>query len=191
MSARLAAMARGDPAPGRKRHYLNVIDAGGRWNHRVEIVPEALGDPLAWAKPSLIFVNSMSDLFHESVAVHVIGKVFEIMNRADWHIYQILTKRSARLAELSPKLPWSRHIWQGVSVENRAYRCRIDDVRNCGAAVTFLSLEPLLGPLTGLDLRRIDWVIVGGESGPGARPMDPAWVRDLRSMCGSADPVLL
>ena len=142
--------------------------------------------PLRWKKPQRIFVNSMSDLFHQDVPVEFIGRVFEVMNRADWHEYQVLTKRSERLAELSRQLPWRPHIWMGVSVESGDYTFRIDDLRGTGAHVKFLSLEPLLGALPGLDLRGIDWVIVGGESGPGARAMDPQWVIDIREQCRAA-----
>jgi protein gp37 len=121
------------------------------------------------------------------VPVEYINRVFSVMRHADWHQYQILTKRSERLCELSPMLGWESHIWMGVSVENKQYTHRIDDLRKTGAAVKFLSLEPLLGPLRKLNLRGINWVIVGGESGPGARPMDPKWVTDLRDQCLKAD----
>jgi protein gp37 len=122
----------------------------------------------------------MSDLFHESVPAAYITKTFDVMERAAWHQYQILTKRSHRLRELSNSLKWAPHIWMGVSVENQDYTFRIDDLRRTAARVKFLSLEPLLGPLRNLDLRRIDWVIVGGESGPIARAVRPEWVADLR-----------
>jgi protein gp37 len=143
----------------------------------------ALELPLRWKAPQVIFVNSMSDLFHKSVPLDFVLKVFDVMNRADWHTYQVLTKRSDRLREASARLPWSPHIWMGVSVETEQYQARIDDLRETGAIVKFLSLEPLLGPLPNLDLKGIDWVIVGGESGPGARPMDPDWVRGIRNQC--------
>lgn len=143
----------------------------------------ALELPLRWKAPQVIFVNSMSDLFHKSVPLDFVLKVFDVMNRADWHTYQVLTKRSDQLREVSARLPWSPHIWMGVSVETEQYQARIDDLRETGAIVKFLSLEPLLGPLPNLDLKGIDWVIVGGESGPGARPMDPDWVRDIRNQC--------
>jgi protein gp37 len=146
----------------------------------------ALELPLRWKKPQTIFVNSMSDLFHKAVPVEFILKAFDVMGRADWHRYQILTKRSERLRELSPLLPWKPHIWMGVSVENLEYVHRIERLRETGAHVKFLSLEPLLGPLPGLNLRGIDWVIAGGESGPGARPMDPAWVCEIRDQCRRA-----
>jgi protein gp37 len=130
-----------------------------------------------------VFVNSMSDLFHEEVPVGYIKKVFDVMRRAHWHQYQVLTKRSERLREIAPQLAWEPQIWMGVSVENEDYLYRIDDLRQTGAVVKFLSLEPLLGPLPGLNLRGIDWVIVGGESGPGARHMHPDWVCEIRDRC--------
>ena len=143
----------------------------------------AVGLPLKWKKPQTIFVNSMSDLFHRAVPDEFILKIFDVMCRANWHRYQILTKRSDRLLELSPRLPWKSHIWMGVSVESLDYAFRIEHLRKTGAFIKFLSLEPLLGPLPGLNLERIDWVIVGGESGPAARPMDPAWVLEIRDQC--------
>lgn len=152
----------------------------------VALHEHALELPLRWRKPQTIFVNSMSDLFHEKVPTDFILKVFDVMCRADWHCFQILTKRSARLRELAPRLDWPAHVWMGVSVETQDYVCRIDDLRQVPAAVRFLSLEPLLGPLTHLDLDGIDWVIVGGESGPGARPMMECWVRDVRDQCRDA-----
>ncbi|MBI2061023.1 MAG: phage Gp37/Gp68 family protein [Nitrospirae bacterium] len=144
---------------------------------------DALGLPLRWKMPQTIFVNSMSDLFHQDVPVAFIQKVFDAMRRASWHRFQILTKRSRRLLELSPDLPWSPNIWMGVSVEKSSYGFRVDHLRRTGAHTKFLSLEPLLGPFPALDLEAIDWVIVGGESGPGARPMDPAWVIEVRDQC--------
>jgi protein gp37 len=146
----------------------------------------ALELPLGWKKPQTIFVNSMSDLFHKQVPVEFILRTFDVMCRADWHRYQILTKRSNRLVDLSPWLPWKPHMWMGVSVENQRHVFRIDHLRQTGAAVKFLSLEPLLGPLATLNLEGIDWVIVGGESGPGARPMDPGWALEIRDQCQAA-----
>lgn len=143
----------------------------------------ALHLPLQWKKPQIIFVNSMSDLFHKDVPTEFARRVFEVMQRANWHQFQILTKRSNRLLELDPILPWTEHIWMGVSVENQDYTFRIDHLRKTRAKIKFLSLEPLLGPLQNLDLNGIDWVIVGGESGPGARPMNPSWVVDIRNQC--------
>ncbi|MFA4835087.1 MAG: phage Gp37/Gp68 family protein [Dehalococcoidia bacterium] len=147
---------------------------------------QALIIPLKWKKPQAIFVNSMSDLFHEEASDEFILRVFQIMRRADWHRFQILTKRAERLLELDPLLKWSPNIWMGVTVENSDYAPRIDCLRQTGARIKFLSLEPLLGPLPNVDLERIDWVIVGGESGPGARPMHPSWVTDIRDQCQRA-----
>jgi protein gp37 len=142
-----------------------------------------LNTPLHWKTPRTIFVNSMSDLFHEEVPLTFIKRVFDVMRRAHWHRFQILTKRSDRLFDLDPQLKWMPNIWMGVSVENEDYAYRIDDLRKTGAYIKFLSLEPLLGPLDQLHLEGINWVIVGGESGPGARPMDPSWVTDIRDQC--------
>ena len=139
--------------------------------------------PIRWRRPRRIFVNSMSDLFHARVPEEFIQRVFAVMRKADWHEYQILTKRSERLAELHHSLPWAPHIWMGVSVENARFAYRIDHLRMTDARVKFLSLEPLLGPLPTLDLGGIHWVIVGGESGPRARPMERSWVLDIRDQC--------
>ena len=139
--------------------------------------------PLSWKRPKAIFVNSMSDLFHQAIPVEFIQRVFEVMRRADWHQYQLLTKRSERLLKLDSHLSWLPHIWMGVSVENEDYAFRIDHLRQTHAHTKFLSLEPLLGPFPNLDLAGIDWVIVGGESGPGARPMKREWVTTIRDQC--------
>jgi len=163
------------------------LKAMGQRNYRrgfeVSVHARTLGMPLQWRKPQTIFVNSMSDLFHEEVPLDFILRVFETMHRADWHRYQILTKRARRLEEVDAQLPWADHIWMGVTVENADCTFRIDHLRNTGARVKFLSLEPLLGPIPDLDLRGIDWVIVGGESGPGARPMRPEWATGIRDQC--------
>jgi len=143
----------------------------------------ALELPLHWKKPQTIFVNSMSDLFHEDVPTDFILQAFDVMHRARWHKYQILTKRSDRLLELDPYLTWEPHIWMGVSVENKDHIFRIDHLRQTHSLIKFLSLEPLLGPLQRLNLKGIDWVIVGGESGHQARPMDASWVVDIRNQC--------
>jgi protein gp37 len=143
--------------------------------------------PLKWIKPHRIFVNSMSDLFHKQVPVDFIQKIFDVMRRADWHEYQILTKRSDRLLELDSILEWKTNIWMGVSVENQDYTFRIDQLRQTHAQTKFLSLEPLLGPIHTLNLEGIDWVIVGGESGPGARKMDSDWVIEIRKHCQDAN----
>ena len=153
---------------------------------RLTIHEHALDLPLGWRKPQVIFVNSMSDLFHEDVPLDFIRRVFDVMQRADWHQFQVLTKRSRRLADLAPLLPWPENVWMGVTVESAECVHRIDDLRFVPATVKFLSLEPLLGPLPGIGLEDVDWVIVGGESGPGARPMAEAWALDLRDQCCQA-----
>ncbi len=145
--------------------------------------PHMLDLPLRWRKPRTIFVNSMSDLFHRDVPLDYIQRVFDVMRRAHWHCFQVLTKRSERLAEVDSALDWAPNIWMGVSVESDPYRSRIDDLRGTGAVIKFLSLEPLIGPLPDLGLDGMDWVIVGGESGPRARPMDAAWALDLCNQC--------
>ncbi len=145
--------------------------------------PDRLTLPLQWPEPRRIFVNSMSDLYHERVPLGFITAVFDTMVQARWHTFQILTKRATRLAQLGPTLPWQSNIWQGVSIENMDVAWRADELRKVPAEVRFLSLEPLLGPLDYLDLTGIQWVIVGGESGPGARPMKKQWIRSLRDRC--------
>ena len=142
-----------------------------------------LEQPLSWKKPQKIFVNSMSDLFHEDAPLDFVHRVFDVMRRASWHTFQVLTKRSRRLLELNPEIDWPTNVWMGVSVESQGYTFRIEHLRQTDARVKFLSLEPLLGPLPCLGLRGIDWVIVGGESGPGARPMTEQWVIDIRDQC--------
>lgn len=153
---------------------------------KVQLLPERLHDPLRIKTPQRFFVNSMSDLFHSSVPEDYIRQIFEIMRQADWHIFQILTKRAGRLRRLGPALDWPANVWIGVSIENDLVTPRVDALREVPAAVRFLSCEPLLGPLPSLNLDGIHWVITGGESGPGARPCDPAWVRDIRDRCLSA-----
>lgn len=142
--------------------------------------------PFQWRKPQTIFVNSMSDLFHNDVPLSYIQKVFQVMSKAHWHRFQVLTKRSERLLELNPYLIWTPNIWMGVSVENSDYTNRIDDLRLTNAQIKFLSLEPLIGPLPKMNLKGIDWAIVGGESGPGARPIEEAWVVDIQNQCKKA-----
>jgi protein gp37 len=142
--------------------------------------------PKRWRKPKRIFVNSMSDLFHDSIPEDYIGRIFDSMSQCPQHVFQILTKRSVRLANLAPTLRWTPNIWMGVSVENTEVTTRIDDLRQVPARVRFLSCEPLLGPLNALPLEGIHWVIVGGESGSGARPMHPDWARDIREQCRAA-----
>lgn len=150
---------------------------------RVTLQRDLLQLPLRWRQPRLIFVNSMSDLFHEQVPLEYIRRVFEVMAEADHHRFQILTKRADRLAEVAADLPWPANVWMGVSVESEQYLPRIDRLVTVPAAVRFLSLEPLLGPLDNLQLAGVDWVIVGGESGPRARPMREEWVRSIRAQC--------
>lgn len=182
-------------SPGCKYCYAERmaerLQAMGQPNYangfQLTLQPHMLELPLRWKKPQTIFVNSMSDLFHEDVPVDYITSVFSVMSRAYWHRFQVLTKRADRLEALSPALEWKPNIWMGVSVESDEYRKRIDHLRRTGAYIKFLSLEPLLGPLAALDMRGIDWVIVGGESGPKARPMEPAWVIDLRDQCRRAN----
>lgn len=181
-------------SPGCKHCYAERmagrLQAMGQPSYRngfkLTLQPQTLELPLSWKRPRTIFVNSMSDLFHKDVPVDFILRVFDVMHRAHWHQYQVLTKRSDRLLDLDSSLPWEPHIWMGVSVENLHYSFRIDHLRRTGAPIKFLSLEPLLGPLPNLNLQGIGWVIVGGESGPGARPMDPRWVIDLRDQCRRA-----
>jgi protein gp37 len=139
--------------------------------------------PTSWSKPRMVFVNSMGDLFHEDVPVEFIRRVFEVMESTSCHTYQLLTKRADRLAEVAPFLPWPRNVWMGVTVEDNERLSRVDLLRAVPSAVRFLSIEPLLGPLPDLKLDGIDWVIVGGESGPGARPMCANWVVDIRDVC--------
>jgi protein gp37 len=178
-------------SPGCKHCYAERmtyrLQAMGQANYRngfdVTIHEHALSLPLQWKKPQTIFVNSMSDLFHESVSVDFILRAFEVMRQAHWHRFQVLTKRAERLLELDQILPWSPNVWMGVSVESDRLLSRADCLRETHAAVKFLSLEPLLGPLPSLALDGIDWVIVGGESGPGARPLSESWVKEIRDKC--------
>lgn len=167
MALRLQAMG--------QRNYANGFE--------VTMHPQALDIPLRWKKPQTIFVNSMSDLFHRDVPTEFILKIFHIMREANWHRYQVLTKRPGRLLELNSRIDWQANIWMGVTVESEDYLYRIDDLRKTEAAVKFLSLEPLLGPLPKLNLEGIDWVIVGGESGPGSRLIKKEWVEDICSRC--------
>ena len=154
---------------------------------QVTLHEDLLDAPLKWVKPQLVFVNSMSDLFHESVPEEFILRVFRVIEACPQHTFQVLTKRSGRLAELSSRLPWPRNVWVGVSVENEDVTFRIRDLRRVPARVRFLSCEPLLGPLNDLPLEGIDWVIVGGESGPGARPMREEWVISILEQCERRD----
>jgi len=167
MANRLAAM--------RQPRYRNGFE--------VTLQHDLIRLPLRWRQPRVIFVNSMSDLFHEDVPEPFIAEVFDTMVAAHWHTFQILTKRADRLAKIAPRLPWPINVWIGVSVESPRYVYRMERLRNVPAAVRFLSVEPLLARIPSLPLTDIDWVIVGGESGPGARPMSPDWVREIRDVC--------
>ena len=149
----------------------------------VSLHPTVLEEPLKWKKPRMVFVNSMSDLFHKKIPFEYIEQIFSVMNRAEQHIFQILTKRPKRLVQLSKKLNWTENIWMGVTVENDKYISRIDDLRKTNAFIKWLSLEPLLGPIDNIQLNNIDWVVVGGESGPGARPIKEEWILDIKKQC--------
>jgi len=156
-------------------------------NFKVRTHPAALKVPYTWKKSKVVFVNSMSDLFHEEVPLDFIQEVFRVMRDNPQHVFQVLTKRAERLLELSPHLKWSHNIWMGVSVEDQKVEHRIDLLRETGARVKFLSLEPLIGPLPNLDMKNIDWVIVGGESGHNPRPMHVDWVIDIQEQCEKSD----
>lgn len=153
---------------------------------RLTLHPDAIDLPRSWRRPRLIFVDSMSDLFHPEVPLSFIERVFSVMADTPHHTYQILTKRSKRLAQLADSLPWSPNVWIGVTVETSRYAFRVDHLRSVDAAMRFVSAEPLLGPLPDLDLTKVDWLIAGGESGPGARPLNASWVRSLRDQCAAA-----
>jgi protein gp37 len=157
------------------RNYQNGFE--------LTLQPHMLDLPLKWKAPKRIFVNSMSDLFHIDVPLSYVQQVFDVMRRAHWHQFQVLTKRAERIEEVSDELFWAPNIWMGVSVENEKYAYRIEHLRKTGARTKFLSIEPLIGPVGKLNLKGIDWVIVGGESGPGARPMEPDWVTSIRDQC--------
>lgn len=162
--------------------------SGGRpkWNGKVRMDEASLEIPYHWKQGKMIFVNSMSDLFQDGVQFDFIRQVFDVMADCSQHVFQILTKRSSNLKEYSSQLVWPENVWMGVSVESEDYKYRIDNLRTTGALTKFISFEPLLGELGTLDLRDIDWAIAGGESGPGARPMDANWVRSVRDQCISS-----
>ncbi|MCO6435715.1 MAG: phage Gp37/Gp68 family protein [Phycisphaerae bacterium] len=187
MSKRLAAMAKADLAcgrnPGKKEGYLHVINRRGGWNGDVYLDYSCVEAPLSWTAPRVIFVNSMSDLFHEDVPETFVQAVFDVMNRCEQHTFQVLTKRPERAAKMSRRLTWGSNIWMGTSVEDKAVTQRVHEIRRTSAAIKFLSVEPLIGPIPRLPLTGIDWVIVGGESGPGARPVHIDWVRQIRDRC--------
>jgi protein gp37 len=182
-------------SPGCKNCYAERmakrLQAMGQPNYsngfKLALHEHVLDLPLTWKKPHTIFVNSMSDLFHKNVSLEFIKKVFTIMKKAHWHTFQILTKRSDRLLEIGRELQWLPNVWIGVSVENKDYKYRMNHLRETNARIRFLSIEPLLGPLGTLDLEGIHWVVVGGESGPGARQVDPSWVIDIRNQCLKAN----
>jgi protein gp37 len=176
-------------SPGCARCYIErqtPMRIAGRRFERGQIAlrlhPERLEPPLHWRRPRRVFVNSMSDVFHEDLPAEYVAQMFDVMARADWHVFQVLTKRHERLVELAPRLPWPANVWMGVSIENRRFVHRADYLRQVAAAVRFISAEPLLGPLDALNLDGIDWLIVGGESGPHYRPMKLRWVRELREL---------
>jgi len=173
---------------GQPKYAGTTRVSGGRakWNGKIVLDDAALEIPLKWKAPKIIFVNSMSDLFHEKIPAEFVLRVFEVMTEARHHTFQVLTKRADRLAEIAAQLPWPNNVWMGVSVESEEYVDRIDYLRTTPAFIKFLSLEPLLGPLDRLNLDGIDWTIAGGESGPNARPMNPNWVRSIRDQCNSA-----
>ena len=154
-----------------------------RRGFEVVVHESVLKEPLKWKKPSVVFVNSMSDLFHKVVPSEFVQSVFEVMNQASQHTFQILTKRPGRVMQIDARLDWGPNIWLGTSIESERWLNRLDQLKSTGAYTKFLSLEPLLGPLPDLDLSGIDWVIVGGESGPGARPMNADWVKEIRDNC--------
>ncbi|MBN1304910.1 MAG: phage Gp37/Gp68 family protein [Anaerolineales bacterium] len=178
-------------SPGCKNCYAERmakrLKAMGQPNYEngfnLTLHPHMLKRPLEWKKPSLIFVNSMSDLFHQDVPLEFILEVFDIMKEAHWHQFQVLTKRAERLSALAPSLNWPDNVWMGVSVENQDYTYRIDHLRNTNAKIKFLSIEPLIGPITTMGLRNIDWVVVGGESGPRSRIIKKEWVLNIKNMC--------
>lgn len=181
-------------SPGCKNCYAERmakrLQAMGQANYvngfQLTLQEHMLEIPLGWKKPQMIFVNSMSDLFHEDVPLEFIQRVFDVMRRASWHTFQVLTKRSERLMNLNADLDWPDNVWMGVSVETTKYVFRVDHLRQTKAKTKFLSIEPLLGAISNLNLRDIDWVIVGGESGPRARPLHPQWVLDIRDQCQAA-----
>jgi protein gp37 len=173
-------------AMGSPRYQLDGDERTSGPGFRLTLHPDLLDQPRRWRQPRTVFVNSMSDLFHKDVPISFIRDVFDTISDTPQHQYQILTKRSKRLAAVADKLEWPANLWMGVSVENERYRFRVDHLREVPSAVRFLSCEPLLGPIPELNLDRIDWVIAGGESGPRARPMLLPWVSDLRDQCTTA-----
>lgn len=181
LAARLEAM-------GQPKYANTTRVSGGRakWNGRIVLDPKALAAPREWKTGRMIFVNSMSDIFHDDVPLDFLRQIFQVMQETPQHTYQVLTKRAENLERNARELPWPDNIWMGVSVENADYTWRIDHLRRTPAQTKFVSLEPLLGPLDKLKLEEIDWAIAGGESGPGARSMQPEWVRSIRDQCVKA-----
>jgi len=182
-------------SPGCKNCYAERmakrLQAMGQYRYRngfkVTLQEDLIELPLSRKKQRMIFVNSMSDLFHKHVPSEFILSIFKTMNIAPQHTFQVLTKRSDRLREMNESLTWTENIWMGVSVENEDYASRIDDLRKTSAQIKFLSLEPLLGSLRNVSFAGMDWIIVGGESGPGARPMQESWVTEIRDQCEERD----
>lgn len=154
---------------------------------QVTLHEDLLRAPLSWKKPRLIFVNSMSDLFHEDVPIEYIQRIFKTMREARQHTFQVLTKRSSRMAKIADQIDWPLNVWMGVTIESGDYNYRADNLRATKAAVRFLSIEPMIDQVSGIDLKGIDWVIVGGESGPKSRPMNENWVKEIRDLCVSAN----
>jgi protein gp37 len=186
MALRLSHMPNGT---GQKYRGTAARARNGRpvFTGRINLDTEALDLPRSWRLGRIIFVNSMSDLFHEGVPTEYVRRVFKVMEECPQHTFQVLTKRPERALELAPELPWPKHVWLGASVENQRYVHRINTLRKVPATVRFLSCEPLIGPLPRLPLRGIHWVIVGGESGPGSRPMESEWVMQIKEQCEAAD----
>ncbi len=178
MAARLSSM-------GMAKYQGTTRKSGNRhvWTGRVNLDEAALNAPFEWRRPTLVFANSMSDLFQDAVSPEMVRRIWEVMEKTPWHTYQVLTKRSARMRQLASQLPTLPNVWLGVSVESAAYVDRIDDLRNTRAAIRFASFEPLLGSVGDVDLRNIDWAIVGGESGPGARAMRGEWAEEILASC--------
>ena len=189
MAKRLASMAvaaeSAGQSAGKKANYLEVLNGKGRWNGKVYLDESSVDAPKSWSTPRVIFVNSMSDLFHKDVPLAFIQSVFATMNACPQHTFQVLTKRPERAAEIGSLLTWTPNIWMGTSVEDAKVRGRVGELQKVPAVVRFLSVEPLIGPIPNLALSRIHWVIVGGESGPGSRPMEADWVRQIRDRCVS------
>jgi len=190
MAKRLAAISKSivkkGNNPGRTAHYEKVVNQRGHWTGEVSLNEDALNDPISWVSPRTIFVNSMSDLFHSKVPFAFIHRVFQVMKRCPQHTFQVLTKRPERAADLAKILDWPSNIWIGTSVENAEVLNRVSHLQQICAHTRFLSIEPLLGPIPMLSLEGIHWVIVGGESGPGARVMKAEWVTHIRDMCVKA-----